>query len=125
MKIDGALDGISLEKLVVTAIAEGCIGETVAAVEAAEQLAHASDPRVRAVLGRISEDETRHAELAWRFVAWALEQQPSLRAVAEREFTRHLSSPRAPVENAALDLTRHGVLPSERGASSGAQCSTG
>jgi hypothetical protein len=110
LKIDGALDGLSLEELVVTAIAEGCIGETVAAVEAAEQLAHASDPRVRAVLARISEDETRHAELAWRFVAWALERDPSLRSVVEREFARHLSAPRALVESAALDLTRHGVL---------------
>jgi hypothetical protein len=113
LSVDGALDGISLEKLVVTAIAEGCIGETVAAVEAAEQLAHASDPRVREVLALISEDETRHAELAWRFVAWALEREPSLRAVVEREFERHLSAPRAVAEGGGLDLTRHGIL-SER-----------
>jgi len=34
--VEGALDGLSLEQLVVTTIAEGCVGETVAAVEAAE-----------------------------------------------------------------------------------------
>jgi hypothetical protein len=113
LKIDGALDGISLEKLLVTAIAEGCIGETVAAVEAAEQLAQAKDATVRAVLARISEDETRHAELAWRFVAWALERDPSLHGLAEREFERHLSAPRAFAERGGLDLARHGVL-SER-----------
>jgi hypothetical protein len=31
-------------------------------------------PRVRAVLERIAEDEARHAELAWQFIAWALRQ---------------------------------------------------
>jgi hypothetical protein len=110
LSIDGALDGISLEKLLVTAIAEGCIGETVAAVEAAEQLAHANDPRVREVLAGISEDEARHAELAWRFVKWAIEREPSLRRVVEREFERHLSAPRAVGDRGGLDLTRHGIL---------------
>jgi len=51
---------------------EGCVGETLAAVQAVEQLAAATDPAVRAVLEIIAEDEARHAELAWRTVAWAL-----------------------------------------------------
>ncbi|HEX7670995.1 MAG TPA: hypothetical protein VF395_15475, partial [Polyangiaceae bacterium] len=55
-----------------TTILEGCIGETVAAVEAAEALAHATDPAVQKALARVTVDETRHAELAWRFVRWAL-----------------------------------------------------
>jgi hypothetical protein len=59
-----------------TAILEGCIGETVAALEAAEALAGATDPAVRAALSRVVRDETRHAELAFRFVQWALESGP-------------------------------------------------
>jgi hypothetical protein len=116
LKIDGALDGLSLEKLLVTTIAEGCVGETVAAIEAAEQRAHASDPTVESVLSRISDDETRHAELAWRFVAWALERDPSLRLVAEREFERHLSAPVSVSVSVSdePDLSRHGVLPMHR-----------
>jgi hypothetical protein len=51
---------------------EGCVGETVAAVQAAEQLARATDPAVRAALAIIAEDEARHAELAWRAVVWAI-----------------------------------------------------
>ncbi len=108
--VDGALDGVSLEKLVVTTIAEGCIGETIAAIEAAERGAHATDPVVREVLAGISEDETRHAELAWRFVAWALARDPSLRSVVVREFTRHCSGPRLVTGEDELDLTRHGIL---------------
>jgi len=68
-------------------IAEGCIGETVAAIEAAEALAHCEDEAARATLARIAQDETRHAELAWRFVAWALERGPAaLREQARAAF---------------------------------------
>ena len=52
---------------------EGCIGETLSAIIAAEQLARATDPAVRRALSAIAEDEARHAELAWRTVAWAIE----------------------------------------------------
>ena len=52
---------------------EGCVGETVATVQAMEALADATDPAVREVLEITVRDETRHAELAWRFIAWALE----------------------------------------------------
>ena len=62
----------SLAALAASAVKEGCVGETVAAVMAAEQLARAKDPAVRAALARIAVDEARHAELAWRAVAWAV-----------------------------------------------------
>jgi hypothetical protein len=52
---------------------EGCVGETVATVQAMEALRDTTDPAVREVLEITVRDETRHAELAWRFVAWALE----------------------------------------------------
>jgi hypothetical protein len=52
---------------------EGCIGETLSAIIAAEQLARATDPAVRRALSAIAEDESRHAELAWRTVAWAID----------------------------------------------------
>ncbi|MFO0619248.1 MAG: ferritin-like domain-containing protein [Polyangiaceae bacterium] len=58
--------------LAVSTFEEGCIGETAAALVAAEQLGRASDSAVRAALTRIAEDESRHAELAWRTLAWAV-----------------------------------------------------
>ncbi len=63
-----------LAAMAVAAVREGCVGETLAALQAAEQLEHATDPAVRAVLTMIAEDEAAHAELAWRTVAWALSQ---------------------------------------------------
>ncbi len=70
---DGRVEVSSdLAAVAARAVAEGCIGETLAASIAAEQLALAVDPSVRAALSTIVADEARHAELAWRFVAWAL-----------------------------------------------------
>jgi hypothetical protein len=51
---------------------EGCVDETIAAVLAADRALRSTDRVVRAVLERIAEDEARHAELAWRTVAWAV-----------------------------------------------------
>jgi hypothetical protein len=51
---------------------EGCIGETLASLMAAEQASRAEDPAVQRVLSSIAEDEARHAELAWKTVAWAV-----------------------------------------------------
>lgn len=73
LALGGALDGSSLPEVVRLAVLEGCVGETLGALEAAEALERASEPSVRLVLGRVREDEMRHAELAWRFVGWALE----------------------------------------------------
>jgi len=49
---------------------EGCVGETIAAACARRAAGLASDPVARAVLERIADDETEHAALAWRTIAW-------------------------------------------------------
>ncbi|XXT17925.1 ferritin-like domain-containing protein [Sorangium sp. So ce429] len=73
-----------LVALACAAAEEGCVGETVAALVAAEQRARAEDPAVRAALEAIADDEARHAELAWLTVAWAIGAggEPVRRAVA-------------------------------------------
>lgn len=62
----------SLAALAAATVIEGCIGETLAVAVARAQLETATDPEVRAALATIVEDESRHAELAWSTVAWAL-----------------------------------------------------
>jgi hypothetical protein len=78
LDIDGSLTVTSLEAIVDLVLAEGCIGETSAALEALESADAASDPIIRAAYARIAADEQRHAELAFRFVRWALEQDAEL-----------------------------------------------
>lgn len=72
LPVADALQTWDAPSVVVCAILEGCIGETVAALEASEVLAHTEDGAARALLARIAIEEAAHAELAWRFVAWAL-----------------------------------------------------
>jgi hypothetical protein len=69
----GAVGDVSLVELAVAAVHEGCVGEAMAAVLAGERLEQARDPMVRAALTKITTDEARHAELAWRTVVWAIE----------------------------------------------------
>ena len=51
---------------------DACVGESVASAALAESSRRASDPVLRDLLAKMAEDEERHAELAWRIVAWAL-----------------------------------------------------
>jgi hypothetical protein len=116
LPLDGALAEQSVEAIVLGTIAEGCIGETVAAMEAAEALEHCEDAATRPVLERIASDETRHAQLAWRFVAWALDTgSAELREQARAAFARALegTAPAAPTHAASdfeLRLLGQGLL---------------
>jgi hypothetical protein len=113
LDMTGALDATDLQAIVLGTIAEGCIGETLAAVEAAEALAHCEDESARATLQRIAEDETRHAELAWRFVAWALEVGPA--ALREQVRVAFQDADRSEAASGRLSpfdlqLAQHGLI---------------
>jgi hypothetical protein len=76
-----------LESLVASVVREGCVGETLAALVAGAQSAVAADSAVRHALLTIADDETRHAELAWRTVVWAIEiGGDSIKAAARAAF---------------------------------------
>jgi hypothetical protein len=74
LDIGGSLEAATLDQIVELVIAEGCFGETRAALEALDAADTATDPVIGAAYRRIALDETRHAELAFRFVRWALAQ---------------------------------------------------
>jgi hypothetical protein len=64
---------------------EAAVGETLATLVAAERLAAATDPAVRAALTRVVADEARHAALGWAVLRWAVASggAPVRAAVAE------------------------------------------
>jgi hypothetical protein len=68
----------TLQDVVRLVVREGCVGETVAALEARHALEGCTVPEVRAVLERIAHDESAHSDLAWRFLRWAIEVEPAL-----------------------------------------------
>lgn len=109
LEITSSLDGGSPREILVTAIHEGCVGETVAALEAQEMARRCADPAVRRVLEIIAEDEKRHAELAWRFVKWAIAGDASLASVAASAFEAAALPTATPAEQGEADLSAHGI----------------
>ncbi len=105
----------SLASLAVDTFLDGCAGEAAAALALREAAATARDPAVRAILERIAEDEERHAELAFRTVAWALEaggaevagRLAGAAAMLRAEVARAAFAPAAVGE---VDLAEHGAL---------------
>jgi hypothetical protein len=76
--------GLALDTFV-----EGCVGETIAALVAERAGERTLDPAVRATLRVIADDEARHAALAWRTIAWAVQTggasvETALRRLLER-----------------------------------------
>jgi hypothetical protein len=53
---------------------DGCVAETLSALQMAEARDRATDPRERSVLQGIAPDEARHAALAWQALRWAIDQ---------------------------------------------------
>lgn len=73
LMITGALDDASdLAALAAASAREGCVAETVAALQIGAARDGAADPALREALDRVAADEAEHAALAWRFVQWAL-----------------------------------------------------
>lgn len=72
LDVSRSLDVASLADIVDLVILEGCIGETTAALDALEAAQTATDPVICDAYLRIATDEQRHAELAFRFVQWAV-----------------------------------------------------
>jgi hypothetical protein len=90
-----------LEEIAYNTFKEGCVIETMAAVEASIAAKKIDDPTLRRHAHRIADDEMRHSELAWRTLDWALENVPhssierisaSLPAIREEALTGYETS---------------------------------
>lgn len=105
----------SLARFAEALVREGCVGETLAAVDAAARLAVARDPAVRATLTAILRDESAHAALAWRALAWILERDGdgAIRARLEIVFAeeRQRWTSVAEVDAVSASAQEHGLLP--------------
>jgi hypothetical protein len=115
LAIDGGLsERHDLTSIAVATAVEGCINETLATLVAHDAAAAATDPVAKQALQSIADDESRHAALAWRFVAWACERDARTAAAVAEAFRRaRPADAGAPlpqgVDRAALRA--HGQLP--------------
>lgn len=116
LAVDRALEDVTLAAALENTLIEGCIGETLAAAEAQAASEHVKDPVVRAILERIAADETRHAALAFRFVAWALAQgEPRCAELVRRTLEERVQLSAETTLNEAPEaaLLAAGVLPAQ------------
>ena len=74
LNIERCFEDVSLIAIAKLVLREGCLGETVASLEAVAAAEIAGDPAVTQALTRIARDELSHAELAFKFLRWALAQ---------------------------------------------------
>ncbi|MBZ5707841.1 ferritin-like domain-containing protein [Nannocystis pusilla] len=106
-----------LPALAAAAVREGCVGETLAALVAQVAAIQARDHAVRSALKQIAVDEGRHAQLAWRFVQWALGRSPAVREAVRDAFAAALREPVTarpwPAEADPEMLRAHGRLSPE------------
>ncbi len=106
----------SFADTVLACVREGCIGETLAALELHTLARDCVDASLAESLRAVAADEMRHAALAWRFVQWALGRAPSLASRVAAVFERGVA---ASCEVETLDaserawLRAHGCLPTD------------
>lgn len=122
LDVSAALDERSAWDTLKTTLLEGCIGETVAAARMLEAALLTTSDELSQALRAVADDETSHAALAWRSVAWLLEAHPELVSPARHLFQRTLASQlntaadHSGVEgHPALEAEALGVLSETRG----------
>jgi hypothetical protein len=74
-------DPSSFESLARETFRDGCYGETVATLLAQAAAERAEHPTLREIYETIARDEQRHAELAWRVLAWCVMTSEAARRV--------------------------------------------
>lgn len=102
-----ALPGTSrtLAALARSTFVDACVGESVASAALAEASRASGDPVLAGLLQAMSSDEERHAELAWRIVAWALR-------TGGADVARVLEDAKDEIARELASLTHDGASPS-------------
>lgn len=114
-----ALAGVDdLDAVVLSAVREGCIAETISAFHVALAAASARDPAMARALARVAEQELEHAALAWAFLAWVLPRaSSSLRRRIEATLEAAARfAPRGPSLAPTVgsdEWLAHGILPAD------------
>ena len=77
---------MDLKDIIKSVIQEGCIEETLSAIEAHFRAYYANDAVIKATLSKIASDETRHAQLAWNTIQWITERYAETQPVVKETF---------------------------------------
>ena len=84
---------MDLKEIIQSLIQEGCIEETLSAIDAHLAAHSAQDAAVKSALLQIASDETNHAQLAWDTIQWIIESFPDTITFVEETFRAELDRP--------------------------------
>ena len=90
LDVDGSLEAHELKEIIESVIKEGCVGETLSAIQIKKGSRFAQEPVVKNMLEEIALDESKHAQLAWNTIRWAIERNPKLQDYVQDVFSPHL-----------------------------------
>lgn len=94
--------------LALQTLADGCVGETLASLEASRARDLATDPAAVRLLAIVAEDEARHAELAYAIVMWCVRSVDAAgRARIADEARRLATAPARAASPDGPDAARH------------------
>ena len=99
LDVDGSLGELDLKNIIQSVIQEGCIEETLSAIEAHFRAHHSTDIDVKKVLNEIAADETRHAQLAWDTIFWITKKYPEYQDFVKKSFLENFEQQRHLIEN--------------------------
>ena len=102
LDVEEGVEKTSLKSIVHSTIEEGCIEETISAVEAHVGAYRSQDLVVKESLSEIATDETKHAQFAWNTIQWIVGKFPEIRDFVEETFNVELESRLFEVENNSL-----------------------
>ena len=86
----GSLDKLNIEDIVESVIQDGCIQETISAIEGQFRAKYARDEVVKISLTKLAADETKHAQLAWDTIKWIVEKYPEHEEFVSKTFEKEL-----------------------------------
>ena len=91
LSIKGSLESGNIEQMIKSTIHEGCIEETVSAVEAHHNARMAKTKDIKDFIFKIATDETNHAQLAWDSMKWVIDRYPQKQGYVKEIFESQLN----------------------------------
>ena len=105
LDVDNSLGELELKDIIRSVIQEGCIEETLAAIEAHYRESLTQDTSVKFALKEIADDETRHAKLAWDTISWISKKHPEYINFIEATFNDYFDNEKQVLHQLASSKT--------------------
>ena len=86
LDVEGCLDETDLRFITRSLIMDGCIEETIGAIEVRLRANYAEDPAIKAALTQVASEEMNHAQFAWDTLEWILDKFPDIRGFVTETF---------------------------------------